>query len=227
MCFSASASFGAGIILSVISVVSIKKVKQTSQIAFAGIPLIFAVQQFTEGLLWLALTHPLYAPFERGATYVFLFFAQIVWPVWVPFAILVLAKKNQRKPIEKILVVIGGVVSLYLAYCLASYPVQAKVIGYHIAYGQDYPAGLSHYGGALYIIATIVPPFFSPIKRMWLLGAAILISYIITTLFYTDYIVSVWCFFASIISITVYLVMRQSGKAHNRDWGGTKVLKDH
>ena len=116
--------------------------------------------------------------------------------------------------IEKILVIIGGVVSLYLAYCLLSFNVQAKVIGYHIAYGQDYPAGLSRYGGVLYMIATIVPPFFSPIKRMWTLGTAILISYIITTLFYTDYIVSVWCFFASVISIAVFIVMYQMNTPH-------------
>lgn len=214
MCFSASASFGAGIVLSVISVASIKKVKLISQYPFASIPLIFAVQQFTEGFLWLSLTNPLYAALQQASTYTFLFFAQIVWPVWVPLSILMLAEKEKRRMIEKILVIIGGIVSLYLAYCLLSYNVQAKVTGYHIAYGQDYPAGLSRYGGVLYIIATIVPPFFSPIKRMWTLGTAILISYIITTLFYTDYIVSVWCFFASVISITVFVVMYQMNTPH-------------
>ena len=123
-------------------------------------------------------------------------------------------EKEKRKTVEKILLVIGGLVSLYLAYCLLSYNVQAKVMGHHIAYGQDYPAGLSRYGGALYIIATIAPPFLSPIKKMWTLGAAILISYIMTTIFYTDYIVSVWCFFASVISIAVFAIMYQINTSH-------------
>lgn len=207
MCFSASASFGAGIVLSAISVVSIKKVKQPSQYAFACIPLLFAIQQYSEGFLWLSLTNPFYSSLQQITTYVFLFFAQVVWPIWVPFSILLLTEKEKRKSAEKILLLIGCLVSLYLAYCLLLYNVEAKITGHHIAYGQNYPAGLSNYGGALYIIATIVPPLLSPIRKMWTLGAAILISYIITTLFYTDYIVSVWCFFASIISISVYLIM--------------------
>jgi len=95
-----------------------------------------------------------------------------------------------------------------------SFNVQAKVIGFHIAYAQDYPSGLNRYGGLLYVIATIVPPFFSPIKRMWTLGTAILISYIITTLLYTDYIVSVWCFFASVISILVFAIMYHINISH-------------
>jgi hypothetical protein len=47
---------------------------------------------------------------------------------------------------------------------------------------------------------------------MWLLGTTILISYIITTIFYVDYIVSVWCFFASVISVAVYIIMQEQQK---------------
>ena len=86
-------------------------------------------------------------------------------------------------------------------------PVEAKIIGYHISYQQDFPAAISNYCGGLYIVATIVPPFFSRIRRMWMFGATILISYIITKIFYTDFIVSVWCFFASVISIAVFAIL--------------------
>ncbi len=207
MCFSAGASFGAGVVLSVIGIASIKKAKSPSQIVFASIPLIFTVQQITEGFVWLSLSNTTYSSLEQVATYNFLFFAQVVWPIWIPFAILKLESKESRKKSEKILVVIGALVSVYLAYCLLTYPVEAKILGYHISYQQNYPSALSIYCGFLYIVATIVPPFFSRIRRMWMLGTTVLISYVITTLFYTDYIVSVWCFFASIISIAVYVIM--------------------
>lgn len=209
MCFSATASFGAGVVLTVISVATIRKVKRPSQFAFASIPILFAFQQCVEGILWLSLTYPEYASFEQVSTYAFLFIAQVVWPIWVPFSILMATENAKRTIIGKVLVLVGGVVSLYLGYCLFTYHVDAKVIGYHIAYNQHYPALLGGYSGILYVIATIVPPFFSPIKHMWALGTAILISYIVTMLFYTDYMVSVWCFFASIISISVYLIMRR------------------
>jgi hypothetical protein len=155
MCFSATASFGAGVVLSVVGVAAIKKTQSPSQIPFASIPLLFAMQQVTEGFLWLALSDPAYVSLQEVTTYNFLFFAQVAWPVWVPFAILKLDAKEKRRMIEKILVAIGALVSLYLAYCLLNYPVDAKIDGYHISYRQDYPVSLSHYGGLLYIIATI------------------------------------------------------------------------
>lgn len=207
MCFSAGASFGAGVVLSVVGVAAIRKAKAPSQMMFASIPLIFAVQQITEGFLWVSLTNPEYASLQQVATYNFLFFAQVVWPVWVPLAIMKLESKDQRRMFGKIIVGIGAMVSLYLAYCLVTYPVGAQIIGYHISYRQDYPLSLSLYSGMFYIIATIIPPFVSRVRRMWMLGIAVLSSYIITAILYTDYIISVWCFFASIISIAIYVIM--------------------
>jgi hypothetical protein len=212
MCFSANASFGAGIVLAAIGVATIKKATHPSQIIFCSIPLLFCVQQITEGLLWVSLTPPGNPLLQRFSTYTFLSFAQIIWPFYVPLAILLLKKKEKRKVVSKILVGIGAFVSLYMAFCLMSFHSGARIIGYHISYQQDYPVALGNYYGALYVIATIAPAFFSGIKRMWYLGAAILISYIITEIFYTDYIVSVWCFFASVISVIVFAIMYEIEK---------------
>ena len=216
MCFSVEASFGAGIVLSVIGVASIKKVQSPSQIVFASIPLIFSVQQITEGFLWLALSNTGYAYLQQVTTYTFLLIAQIIWPVWVPLAILLAEKEVKRKTIQKLLVIVGVLLSSYMTYCLFSYNVQAKIIGYHISYVQNYPLALTIAGGVFYFIATIVPPFFSTIKRMWLLGIAILISYIITIVFYESYFVSVWCFFASVISILVFVIMNEIKKSDKK-----------
>ena len=207
MCFSANASFVAGIVLPVIGVAAIIKVQHKSQILFASIPLLFAVQQIAEGFLWLTLPNPAYASVSQGLTYVFLFFAQFFWPLWVPIAILMLEKESKRKKIQKILVGIGVIVALYSAYSLLAYPVHANIVGYHITYKVDNPNPIGIYGGILYFIVTVVPPFFSHIKRMWMFGTTIFISYIISAIFFDHYVVSVWCFFASIISISIYAIM--------------------
>ncbi|MFV5692569.1 DUF6629 family protein [Flavobacterium sp. LT1R49] len=209
MYFSATTSFTAGIVLAAISVAVLKKVKKPSQIYFACIPIIFCVQQISEGFLWLALTKPYFAPLQQVSTYTFLFFAQVVWPLWIPFASLKLKKEEENVLFQWVLVVIGLSVALYLGYCLINYPVEAKIIGRHISYLQGYPIVFSSYGDLLYIIATVAPPLFSEIKKMWILSITIIISYIITTILYVDYIVSVWCFFSSIISISVLIVMNE------------------
>ena len=209
MCFSATASFGAGVILSAIGVASLKKVQHKSQIMFAGIPLLFAVQQFSEGILWLILPRLDLQYLEGGITYFFLIFAQVVWPLYVPVSILLLEKQKTRRNFQRILAGIGLLVSYHLAYCLFNYKVRAEIDCYHINYIQLYPQKFRVLSGILYGIVTIVPSFFSHIRRMWMLGVTIFISYIISALFYETYLVSVWCFFASIISISVWIIMRE------------------
>ena len=216
MCFSASASFGAGVVLTVIGVASIKKTHHPSQLLFASIPFIFGVQQIAEGILWLTLPNPDYVNTQKIFTHIFLFFAQILWPLWVPVAILLLEKNATRKNIQKVLVVAGIIVGFYLAYCLLTFNVKAKIVGHHITYLQDYPVSLRNYGIILYALATIVPPFFSHIRRMWILGTTILISYIVTAIFYDHYILSVWCFFSSIISLSIYAIMIEISNAQRQ-----------
>lgn len=214
MCFSATASFSAGVVLTVIGIAALRKVQHPSQVMFAAIPLLFAAQQISEGALWVLLPANGNPDLIKFLTYFFLFFAQVLWPLWVPVALLMVERESTRKKGQKLLACIGVLVALYLGYCLLSFPVQAEITGYHVYYTQHYPAAFKVLGGLLYVIATIVPPFFSHIKRMWLLGLTVLVSYIISTVFYDHYVVSVWCFFASIISISVYIIMAQITRLH-------------
>lgn len=212
MCFSANASFGAGVLLSTVGIISVKKTQHTPSVYFGLIPMIFAFQQFIEGGIWLLLPEPGNENTLKILTFAFLFIAQVIWPTWVPLAIMKTGPAENRRTSEYLLLSAGGVVSAYLAYCLFNFPVKAEIIGYHISYKQDYPIVTSTYCGILYVAATILPPFFSRIRYMWLLGTTILISYIITQFMYEDYIVSVWCFFASIISIAVLAIISEKQK---------------
>ena len=204
MCFSATASFSAGVVLTVIGIASIKKANHKSHLLFASIPFIFGVQQFAEGILWLTIPTGNYLVLQKIATYIYLFFAHILWPLWVPIAILLIEKISTRKTFQKVLVGIGITVSLFLAYCLSRYNVVAKIEGNHINYILDYSYLINYFWIVLYALATIAPSFFSHIKRMWILGITIFISYLITKIFFENYILSVWCFFSSVISIMIY-----------------------
>lgn len=118
-------------------------------------------------------------------------------------------KDDKRRKILKLSMATGIIVSAYLTLCLLSYHVEAKIIGQHISYQQNYPPNLVYLSGRLYIIATVVSPFLSSFKKMSVLGSAILVSYIIATIFYEDYIVSVWCSFAAIISVVIYAILHE------------------
>lgn len=207
MCFSASASFGAGVILAVVSVISIKEVRKPSQIYFACIPIIFCAQQLVEGFLWLALTKPFFAPLQQITTYLLLFIGQIVWPLWIPYAALKLEKEYENIIFQRALFAIGIITAFYLGYCLITYSVEASITGYAISFSQNYPMKYSIICNLLYIIATVAPPLFLNIKKVWLLSITTIISYSITTIYYENYIVSVWSFFSFFIGVSVLVIM--------------------
>lgn len=220
MCFSASASFGASVILTTVGVAAMRKVQTRSHLPFAAIPLLFGVQQFVEGLLWIALANPEFDYLLRGSTYLFLFFAQVVWPCWVPFSVLLLEKNRMQIRILILLLAIGLLVSIYLGYCITFYPVHAEISNYHIRYLFDYPFSIGIASGIIYFVPTVLPPLFSSVKRMSLLGFVILISYVITLTYFHEYVISVWCFFAAVLSAIVYSIMtllKHQFTAHAKD----------
>ena len=223
MCFSATASFGAGAVLGVTGIVAVAKAKSNPQRLFATIPLIFAVQQLTEGILWLSLTDPGLASSQSILTYIYLVFAMAVWPLWVPLTIRLLEKDAGRKRIMNVLVGIGVLVSVCVVLVLSVYPVQVMTpaclscpfsstssINQHLHYQFTFPPvpkGLIGTFTALYILATIITPFISRIKKMKWLGIVFLLSYLFAVILYNGFVISVWCFFAALLSFVVLWII--------------------
>lgn len=213
MCFSTVASFGAGAILSGVSIIAARNVDKPEQWAFAAIPGIFAVQQFTEGFVWLSLSVGSMSAWNHAATFMFLVFAQVVWPMWVPFAVLLLEKDRWRRQILMILMGLGLILSSHTLYCLVAYPLESRISEYHIQYSLGFPAAWLTVIGLTYGLVTIVPTFISTVPKMSLIGLMIAGSYVLTRVFFPDYLLSVWCFFAAIISGIVVKILLDMRKA--------------
>ncbi len=206
MCFSASASFIASGVLGVIGLLSVMSVKDRKWFVMALIPVFFAIQQFAEGLVWV-YKWPI-------AALTFLFFAFIVWPFYIPFSCLMVESDNARKGWLYALTIIGLGVSVCLLFGLVSSDLSFYVQDCHIVY--DAARGLFAYGflwvalAGGYCAATILPFFISSRPYMKIMGVLIGSSCLIAYLFYTVYFVSVWCFFAALISSAVLVIMRRN-----------------
>jgi hypothetical protein len=207
MCFSAEMSFAASAVLTVSGVVAIKKVSSKEWLLFACIPFIFAVQQLAEGILWLSYTHAEFERFRQVCVIAFLVFAQVIWPVWVPLSILVLEKIPSRKRILKFILVAGTMLSTYVVVCLCMFPVDGYPQSHHIKYELGFPLAHSLVAAGFYFAATVLSCVVSSAKRMTTLGLIILGSYILAKIFFSEYSISVWCFFSAIISIMVIYVV--------------------
>jgi hypothetical protein len=212
MCFSATASFTAGAGLFIIGTAAAYQSKTTPQRFLASIPLIFSVQQLSEGLLWLAMSHAQYAKWQEAAMYTFLVFAQVVWPAFVPVTLLLFEEVSWRRKLLGSLSVLGILTSVYFSWCLMSYGAAVSVENFHIKYVFDFPLSNRWFTGLPYILAAVVSPFLSSVKPLRLLGAGLLISYIITWVAYHEYLVSIWCYFAAVLSLFIIVIIWRLGK---------------
>ena len=208
MCFSATASFVSGSVLTVAGAISLSAAKKNKQKLFAAIPMIFGIQQFLEGLLWLVLPDPSNKESIRLFTLLFLFFAQVVWPLWVPLSVWVYEEDVKRKNTLFIFLIIGIIVAGYLAFCILNFDVSAVMKKNHIQYQLSFIQKIVPIIGWLYFITTVIPPFISTCHRMRILGTIIFLSFVVSKIYFNDYLISVWCFFAAILSILVILVVK-------------------
>ncbi|MCW3086199.1 MAG: hypothetical protein JWP12_3565 [Bacteroidetes bacterium] len=208
MCFSTTASLTAGAILCATSVVAIKNAKTSGQKILGFTPFFFGVQQLIEGFVWLSLKTETFASLNMPATYLFLFFAQVFWPTWMPLVILSLEKDRSRGRILQYIAGLGMFCSLLLATRMILFPVHSGIDNHHILYTFITPFHAPAILSVIYLIPAVIPTFVSTTWRMPFLGVLTIGSLIASKIFYGLYALSVWCFFAAIISLVMIYIIR-------------------
>jgi len=199
MCFSATASFVSGTVLSATGGVTIKKAKKSSQIPFAMIPLLFGIQQLIEGVVWISFGT---AWLNTAATIVYSIFSHVLWPIFVPFAVLLLEQNKLRRRILKILLTFGIGVGIYLLYFLITKGVTAEIVNNCIAYVS--PHFNAEVSMTLYVMASCFSCFISSHKMVKVFGGALFFSFLVSFQFFSQAFFSVWCFFAAVLSAIIY-----------------------
>jgi hypothetical protein len=226
MCFSSAASFTAGVVLTAVGAATLKKVRKPSQRLFASIPLIFGLQQFAEGMVWLSLLNPEYEVLRNGSTYLFLFAAYILWPVLIPASILKMEKNIRRRKQMKAFLFAGIALTLYYATCMLFFKVTPVIDSCHILYVGEFPHQLMIPAFLVYITVTLVPFFLSTMRGMQWMGSLMFLACVISVFFYVEQVTSVWCFFAAAISVVIYRLITVSEKTTDSSEAGAEMLVD-
>lgn len=222
MCFSATASFSVGGALTVLGAVTIRYAvadgNPRASLPFAAIPLLFGIQQLTEGALWLAIGHDL-EQLRAVATYIFTLFSHMLWPVFIPYAVARLesAHASGLEPWRRQWLwafrITGIVVAFMLLELVATEPLTAvahKHIIYVTPFFYDWPMMV------LYIAATCFSCLLSRQAMVRLFGLLVLAFFFVSYWFYTQAFFSVWCFFAAILSAVILHHFRQAAAVANR-----------
>lgn len=209
MCLSAPVSFAASGVLAATGVATIKRKPLRRERLFAIIPFLFAFQQAIEGLQWLII--------RRGAPslflgYIFLIFAFLIWPTYIPFAIYKMERSKKHARILRLFIIAGLITTVYLLIFLLKQPLDILVINRSIQYLISISVG----GMGVFIYIAIISGslFASSDRHVQWFGWAILASFFVTFFFFRTTLTSTWCFFASVLSFMIYFHFRK--KAHHR-----------
>ncbi|MGA8165186.1 MAG: DUF6629 family protein [Waddliaceae bacterium] len=210
MCFSADASFTVGAVVGTIGIISLKKMSKWSLMFLALIPVLFGIQQIPEGFVWLHLGDECESLFcSYLGRYLFLFSAWVIWPTWIPLAVLIPEKVRWRKIICWICLVIGLYISFVNMRFLLQFEPSPKIAGRSI----DYEGGrVPFYQYLFYALPVVFPLLISSVEKLWMFGLPVsfffLVSYVLWSMTFT----SVWCFFAAISSLILLKVIANSEK---------------
>lgn len=219
MCFSAPASFAAAAVLAGVSAATLAQKPALRLVPFAVFPAVFAVHQAIEGFIWLSFGRGAEPPGALVAAY--LVIAQILWPSLTPLAMLLIEGGRRRRHALFALQAAGLLVSATMAYILINHPYTVSMTAHGLRYVSTH-AIETHIVG-LYVLTTTAPLLISRRRYILALGITILIGSAITELFYFRAAASVWCFFAAIASVFVFLHVRRAGRLKRAEAFSGKV----
>jgi len=213
MCFSATASFTTAAILIPSGIYCLMKANQLDKPywAFAMFPFMFGLQQLLEGGVWLALIND-NAVSAHAFALGFLLFSHVFWLGWVPYSAYLAESSVSLRKSFQLLSIIGVFFGLGMFVPLLFNPewltasVASDSIYYKLTLISDVyvPQPVLT---ALYATIILVPLLLSSERYYNILGFMILISGILSWLFYTWVFVSVWCYFSSVISLYIFFVI--------------------
>ncbi|HXP73649.1 MAG TPA: DUF6629 family protein [Stellaceae bacterium] len=201
MCFSPTASFTTAGLTAVVGFVSLSRVNDPREIPLAATPLLFALQQALEGLLWIDLPLAPAGSLSTGLTLLFLFFAEVFWPIYAPTAALLVEPSKGRRRLMLLCLAAGVGIGAHFLWWILAHPHGAVILNGHIVYAAEYrfsgPIALA------YLAATGLPLVLSSHRIVVALGAVILVGSAVAYVSYWEALVSVWCFFAAGASVLI------------------------
>lgn len=184
--------------------------RDRSALPLAAMPVLFGIQQFVEGLVWVGIGRE-NAALTHSAAVVYLFFAITFWLFWIPFSAACLESRKRMKfllALGAVLGVLGG-----LAYCLPILlnpaallvSVDHHSVRYDIPHFPSVEAISPLVGHVSYVVVVSLPLLLVAQKRQGLIffSTALIVSAVISHAYFWYNFTSVWCFFAAIVSLVL------------------------
>ena len=209
MCFSPAGDLVGGAVVAAIGVDACLHMKgRTEYLAIASLPLVLGLHQIDETFVWWGLQGHVSQGVGHVAMWIYLVFALVVLPVFVPLLMFLLLKgQYRRRRIVPFLAIGIAVAAVLLESMLVGHP-RASLGAYHLAYTIGLRHGIVVIG--LYIVATCGPLFVTGYPSIAWFGVANLVAVVGLALLCASGFTSLWCFYAALVSAAIALHLRYS-----------------
>jgi hypothetical protein len=209
VCFSVQADVVAGVVLLPMAAVSLREVRHVREVPFASLPLLFALHQLTEAVVWAAFDgYDVSESVWHTAVWLYVGFAMVVLPTLFPLSVLLLEPRGARRRVLPF-VALGVLMSSVFAVEVLSAPM--TVVAH--PHALEYVTGLSH-GRLLalgYVVAVIGPALLSGYRSVVAFGLVNLVGLVVVAVVYLDAFASLWCVYAALTSalVMVHMIRRR------------------
>ena len=183
--------------------------RRRDHLALAALPLLLAAHQVDEALVWWGLQGHVAAEVGRVATWIYLLFAFIVLPIYVPVTVWFLEPPGWRRSVMAVFIGMGVVVAGVLLAAMVVGPVTARLGDYHVSYGIGLHAGFLIV--VAYVAVTCGSLLFSGYGQLAVFGVVNLIAVAVLARLAIDGFASLWCAWAALTSGVIALNLRFGG----------------
>lgn len=224
MCFSVEADVTVGLLLLPVGIATLREVRHVRELPFAAMPLLFAVHQLIEAVVWAGAAGQVSADLQHLAVGAYLVIALVVLPTLMPVAVLLLEPRGARLRVAPF-ALLGVVVSAYLGYALLTEPFTVTAYPHALVYDTGLRNGGP--GIVLYIAAVIGPSLLSGYRSIIAFGVLNLVGLAVVAVVYAEAFVSLWCVYAACISVLmlVHMVSRRRLPDEHRLRAGPLVTR--
>ena len=176
-------------------------------VAICALPILLALQQLFEGLVWIGGEAGNVAAVEHYSL-AYMFFAWLAWPVWVPTSTYVLEPPG-RRTLYLVFVILGAILGAgqYLPYFAHQGWLTVTFLPHVIVYGGtemfDFLMA-REFTYTMYIATVILPLLLSSKPEIRVFGVLVALVLATTFVFFRYAYISVFCFGGAMMSL--YLV---------------------
>ncbi len=216
MCFSAEVSFASAAVLIPAGTFAMRNAyrKDRRYVPFATLPLLFGLQQFFEGLVWISgrWSEP---DWVQRFSLAYMFFSWLAWPVWVPYSTYFL-EPCRRRQIHLLFAILGGMIGAlqYVPYFAHDGWLVTAFLDRAISYQGTHllefivPREFTY---AVYLFVIIAPLVISSVKEANIFGYLVTFVVLVTFAFFQFAYISVFCFGGAIMSLYIVNVTNRIG----------------